>query len=191
MEHAKEIRAAVVAKDGSEPLRLRVDAGGDLGKLLGERVVVNARQSSILIQVQNRAVLHTETSSTAASSDAKAGLHLFAWHYASLSPRVELESFLGAMNAGDTAGATTSSADPEQLYLRERKVIEERRILPLVAVPEFVGIGANVHDWMPANWGEWHLADVWLEATETSPSSTKPAAESSAPMQTPVPGAKQ
>jgi ABC-type transport system substrate-binding protein len=190
VENAKEIRATVAAKDGREPLRLRVDASGDLGKLLGERVAVNARQSSILIQVQNRASLHTETSNTAAGSDAKIGLHLFAWHYSSLAPRVELDDFLGAMNAADSNGATSSSAELEQNYLRERKVIDEHRILPLVAVPEFVGIGANVRDWMPAKWGEWHLADVWLDTTESSPSNTRTAAESPAPVKTSVPGAK-
>jgi hypothetical protein len=123
-------------------------------------------------------------------SDAKIGLHLFAWHYSSLGPRVELDDFLGTMNAADSNGAAASSADLEQIYLRERKVIDEHRILPLVAVPEFMGIGANVRDWMPAKWGEWHLADVWLDSTESSPGSTKPAAQLPAPTKTSVPGAK-
>ena len=35
----------------AEPLRLRVDPSGDLAKLLGERVAVNARQAAILVQV--------------------------------------------------------------------------------------------------------------------------------------------
>jgi ABC-type transport system substrate-binding protein len=191
IEHAKEIRAAVAAKDGSEPLRLRVDAPGDLGKLLGERVAVNARQSSILIHVQNRPSGHAETTSAATGNDARVGLHLFAWHYSSLSPRVELDSFLAAMTPDEAnSSSTPTSADLEQVYLRERKVIEDRRILPLVAVPEFAGIGANVRDWMPARWGEWRLADVWLDPSESSASDAKPAAKSSAPMQTPVPGAK-
>jgi hypothetical protein len=191
IEHAKEIRAAVAAKDGSEPLRLRVDAAGDLGKLLGERVAVNARQLSIFIQVQNRTAGHAETTGTPIGAEVKAGLHLFAWHYSSLSPRVELDSFLGAMNATETGTAnTSSSAELEQVYLRERKAIEERGILPIVAVPEFVGLGANVRDWMPAKWGEWHLADVWLDRSEPSPSDVKPAVNSSTTTQTPVPGAK-
>jgi peptide/nickel transport system substrate-binding protein len=188
---AKEIRAALSAKDGSEPLRLRVDAPGDLGKLLGERVAVNARQTSILIQVQNKAAIHTETTSTAVAGDTKPGLHLFAWHYSSLSPRVELDSFVAAMNPMDArVTSVSSSADLEQIYLRERKVIEDREILPLVAVPEFVGIGPNVRDWMPARWGEWHLAEVWLEQGVSGQGSVKPAENSSAPVQTPVPGVK-
>jgi hypothetical protein len=31
---------------------------------------------------------------------------------------------------------------------------------------EFVGLGPTVRDWMPARWGEWHLADVWLDLPE-------------------------
>jgi ABC-type transport system substrate-binding protein len=191
IERAKEIRPAVATKDGGEPLRLRVDAPGDLGKLLGERVAVNARQSSILIQVQNRAAVHTETTSTATGGDTKVGLHLFAWHYSSLSPRVELDSFLAGMIGRDSGPeSASSSAELEQTYLRERKVLEDGGILPLVAVPEFVGIGASVRDWMPAKWGEWRLADVWLETSESGASSAKPAANSSTPVQTPVLGVK-
>jgi peptide/nickel transport system substrate-binding protein len=163
-ERAKEIRATLPAgaTSGAEPLHLRVDAPGDLAKLLGERVVVNARQAAISLQVVSRTPLHSGNSS-ASSSEPAAGVHLFAWHYASLSPRVELESMTTALNFGDSREAALSSADPEQLYAREKKLLEERRVLPLVTLPEYAGLGENVRDWMPARWGEWHLADVWLD----------------------------
>jgi hypothetical protein len=175
LEHAKEIRATLPASVATitGPLRLRVDAPGDLAKLLGERVAVNPRQAAILVQVVNRAVSRGASDATTTSSDPAAGLHLFAWHYSSLSPRVELESFVSALNLGDSSGAVATSTDPEQLYARERKLLEERRLLPLVALPEYVGHGQNVRDWMPARWGEWHLADVWLDLPESSPA--KPA----------------
>jgi len=143
---------------------LRVDASGDLAKLLGERVVVNARQAAISLQVVSRAPLHSgTTTTTASSSEPAASVHLFAWHYASLSPRVELESMMTALNFGEPREASVSSTDPEQLYAREKKLLEERHVLPLVALPEYIGLGQNVRDWMPARWGEWHLADVWLD----------------------------
>jgi hypothetical protein len=163
-ERAKEIRATlpVGATPGAEPLHLRVDAPGDLAKLLGERVVVNARQAAISLQVVSRTPLHSGSSS-ASSSEPAAGMHLFAWHYASLSPRVELESMTTALNFGDSREAALSSTDPEQLYAREKKLLEERRLIPLVALPEYAGLGENVRDWIPARWGEWHLADLWLD----------------------------
>jgi hypothetical protein len=148
-------------------LRLRVEASGDLPKLLGERVAVNARQAAIPLQVVNRAAARG-SSTTAISNEAAPGLHLFAWHYSSLSSRVELESFVSTLHLGESSGSVVSSTDPEQLYALEKQLLEERRVLPLVVLPEYVGIGQNVRDWMPARWGEWHLADVWLTVPESS-----------------------
>ena len=164
---AREIRAGLPANAaaGTGPLRLRVDAPGDLPKLLGERVAINARQAAILVQVVNR-VMPRSTTTAASSTDTTAGLHLFAWHYSTLSSRLELESFASALHLGDSTENAVTSTDPEQLYAREKKLLDERRVLPLVALPEYVGLGQNVRDWMPARWGEWHLADVWLDLPE-------------------------
>jgi hypothetical protein len=169
IERAKEIRVALPASAaaGKDPLRLRVEASGDLPKLLGERVAVNARQAAIPLQVVNRAAARG-SSTTAISNEAAPGLHLFAWHYSSLSSRVELESFVSTLHLGESSGSVVSSTDPEQLYALEKQLLEERRVLPLVVLPEYVGIGQNVRDWMPARWGEWHLADVWLTVPESS-----------------------
>lgn len=172
IERAKEIRATLPANlaAGTEPLRLRVEAPGDLAKLLGERVAVNARQAAILVQVVNRAVSpRGVTAATTASRDPVGGVHLFSWHYSSLSPRVELEAMMSTLKFGDSTEAAVSSTDPEQLYAREKKLLEERRVLPLVTLPEYIGLSQKVRDWMPARWGEWHLADVWLDLPESSP----------------------
>jgi hypothetical protein len=171
IERAKEIRAKLPANMASatEPLRLRLDAPGELAKLLGERVAVNERQAAILVRVVGRAVPHGGAAGTATSSDLAGGVHLFSWHYSSLSPRVELESMVSTLNFGDANEASGSSADPEQLYAREKKLLEERRVLPLVALPEYIGLSQKVRDWMPARWGEWHLADVWLDLAEPIP----------------------
>lgn len=190
LQRAKEIRAALPAKVATvtEPLRLRVDAPGDLAKLLGERVAVNARQAAILVSSLPHALPPEAGGTTTTSSDPGAGLHLFAWHYSALSPRVEMESFVSALNLGTSSENAISTTDPEQLYARERKLLEERRVLPLVALPESVGLGPNVRDWMPARWGEWRLADVWLDLPEPALASTEPIPETKAPAASP--GAK-
>ncbi len=195
IDRAKEIRAALPANvaAGKEPLRLRVDASGDLAKLLGERVAVNARQAAIFVQVVNRAVPHGAGNTATTSSDPIAGLHLFAWHFSALSPRVELESFVSALHLGESPENLVSSSDPEQLYAREKKLLEDRRVLPLVALPEYAGIGQNVRDWLPARWGEWHLADVWLDSPAPSPAqgdASNSAGTSLHPAPTLSPGAK-
>jgi len=170
-ERAKEIRATLPANATTiaEPLRLRVDAPGDIAKLLGERVAVNVRQAMIPVQVLNRSPLRSSRTSVTSTSEPAAGLHLFVWHYSSLSPRVELETFLSALNLGSSSEHGNASTSPEQLYLRERKLLEDRGVLPLVVLPEYVGLGQDVRDWMPARWGEWHLADVWLDLPESAP----------------------
>jgi len=185
LERAKEMRRGLPANEaaGVEPLRLRVDPSGDLAKLLGERVAVNARQASISVQVLVRQVPRAGAAPSPPPSAPPSGVHLFAWHYSSLSPRAELDSLFAAYNLTEPSEVNATSTDHEQLYARERRVLEDRRVLPLVMQAESVGLGANVRDWMPARWGEWHLADVWLEtpepATTDSSSSGNPPAQTS------------
>lgn len=166
LQRAKEIRATLPVNEagGTEPLRLRVDASGDLTKLLGERVVVNARQASLGLQVVPRAV----AGSTTASPASAAGLHLFAWHYESLSPRAELEALVSELQFQENADVPSGGNEQEKLYAQERRLVEDRTVLPLVVLPEYVGIGANVRNWNAAKWGDWRLADVWLEPSESA-----------------------
>jgi len=195
LERAKELRRALPANEaaGAEQLRLRVDPAGDLPKLLGERVAVNARQASISVQVINRPAARAGAA-TPLPSDPASGVHLFAWRYSSLSPRIELDSLFAAYNLKEPSEVNTTSTDHEQLYARERRVLEDRRVLPLVVQAESVGLGATVRDWMPARWGEWHLADVWLETPEPavadSSNAANPAAQTSPPPRAAAPGAK-
>jgi peptide/nickel transport system substrate-binding protein len=167
LERAKELRRALPASEaaGAAPLRLRVDPAGDLAKLLGERVAVNARQAGIFVEVLPSPVPRAGAATTA-RSDPPAGVHLFAWHYSSLSPRAELDSLVAAYNLTEPSAVNAARTDDEQLYARERRVLEDRRVLPLIVEAESVGLGASVRDWMPRRWGEWHLDDVWLELPE-------------------------
>ncbi|MGB8492893.1 MAG: ABC transporter substrate-binding protein [Candidatus Acidiferrum sp.] len=171
LERAKEIRASLPANEagGTEPLRLRVDAGGDLMKLLGERVAVNARQANLSVQVVTHSTPAIGGAAPVASNNPSVGLHLFAWHYDSLSPRAELEAMVNQLHLGRAPESTQQLADPEQRYTAERRMLEERRVLPLVLLPEYVGIAAPVRNWMPARWGEWRLAEVWIEKGESAP----------------------
>ena len=143
---------------------MRVDAAGDLPKLLGERVAVNARQSGILVQVVGKPVSRGAGASQPSATEATAGVHLFAWHYSSLSARAELDSMFAAYNLSQPSDMNSAGTEREQLYARERSVLEDWHVLPLVEQAEPVGLGANVRDWMASRWGEWHLEDVWLDA---------------------------
>jgi peptide/nickel transport system substrate-binding protein len=195
LERAKELRRGLPAIEaaGVEPLRLQIDPAGDLAKLLGERVAVNARQAAILVQVTARPAVRASAASPALA-DPPSGVHLFAWHYSSLSPRAELEALFAAYNLLELSEVNATSTDHEQLYARERRVLEDRRVLPLVVQAESVGLGTTVRDWMPAHWGEWHLADVWLDLPEPAPADSlntgNTAAPSSPQPRATAPGAK-
>jgi hypothetical protein len=169
LNRAKEIRVSLPANEAgsAEPLRLRVDAPGDLMKLLGERVAVNARQASLAVQVMQ----HPASPPTSGNPNpAAAGLHLIAWHYDSLSARVELEALVSQLFDPEAHNTVPSNVDPERLYAEERRLLGHRQVLPLVVLPDYVGIGPAVRNWSPAPWGEWRLADVWLEAGESTTS---------------------
>src|SRR5262249_15146519 len=95
-----------------------------------------------------------------------------------------LESMITALQSGSTASITFSSGssgttDLETLYTTERRSLQEYRIIPLVILSEFVGLGPNVRDWMPTKWGDWHLADVWLDRPEPASASAAAATMSS------------
>jgi hypothetical protein len=79
---------------------------------------------------------------------------------------------ISTLNFGDSPEAALSSTDPEQLYTREKKFLDDRRVLPQVALPEYIGLSHSVCDWMPVRWGEWPLAGVWLDLLEPSPEQT-------------------
>jgi len=165
LERAKEMRAALPTNvaGGTEALRLRVDAVGDLMKLLGERVAVNARQANLSVQLVPRA---TGAGGTTGATSTAAGLHLFAWYYDSLSPRAELQEIAQYLLTHTGAEVTNESDDLEKLFADEVQLLATRRVLPLLVLPEYVGIAASVKNWSVAPSGEWRLADVWLDTGE-------------------------
>lgn len=179
LDRAKQIRASLPPNvtAGADPLGLRVDSTGDLMKLLGERVAVNARQSNISVQL----VSHGAPSSPTANSPV-AGLHLFAWHYDSLSPRTELLEIARYLHADLNPESLPDTLEPDKLYAEERRLLEEREVLPLLLLPDYVAIAPAVRNWSVAPSGEWRLADVWLEPSQPATSnSSSPQDQNAAP----------
>ncbi|HLK03977.1 MAG TPA: ABC transporter substrate-binding protein [Candidatus Acidoferrum sp.] len=167
-ERAKQLRASLPANvaGGTAPLRVQAEASGDLARLLAERVAVNARQAGLSVQPLNKTAAAREAK---AQSQEPADLHLFAWRYSSLSPAQELRDFASAEHAQDAKEG--NPADPDRRYAWERKILEERKVIPLVFLPDYAGLAPAIRDWQPTPWGEWRLADVWLELTAKNPAS--------------------
>ena len=176
LERAKELRTVLPANvvGGAEPLRMRVDAVGDLMKLLGERVSINARQANLSVQL----VPHAASGTGAAGGPTPAtGLHLFAWHYDSLSPRVNLQEIAQYLRADTAAEGAIESTNPERLFADESGLLGTRQVLPLLVLPEYVGVASSVRNWSVGPSGEWRLADVWLETGEATASNADASGE--------------
>ncbi len=57
---------------------------------------------------------------------------------------------------------------------------EQKNLLPLVLVPDFAALDSRVRNWSPSPWGEWHLADVWIEQADSDDNSRDAAAKRTA-----------
>ena len=161
--HAKQLRALLPANvaGGTLPLRVQAVPAGELPRLLAERVAVNARQAGLSVQPLGKGAAH----------DGVADLRLLAWRCSSLSPGEELRELAQAERLQETKEG--NPADLDRRYAWEREILEERKLIPLVALPDYAGLAATVRDWQPSAWGEWRLADVWLEPAGAQPAVTR------------------
>ncbi len=126
---------------------LGYNSNDPLGRLLAERIALNARDSGIAIQV---------------TSSSDADLRLLRIPLVSLDPRLALRSAALATGAPVPAFAGSSV---EQLYQAERVLVDTQRVIPLLHLPRAQGIGTGVRNWRRSQDGAWRLDDVWL-ATE-------------------------
>jgi hypothetical protein len=107
---------------------------------------------------------------------------LVSWRYTSLSPREALDGFALSSRWEIPPGGVPADADAR--YAWEKHMMEGKNLLPLVGVPDFAALSSRVRNWSPSAWGDWHLADVWLdqgdsgtnlrEAVAKRPPGTKP-----------------
>ena len=51
-------------------------------------------------------------------------------------------------------------------YAWEKHMMEEKNLLPLVRALDFAALDSRVRNWSPSAWGDWHLADVWLDQAD-------------------------
>jgi Bacterial extracellular solute-binding proteins, family 5 Middle. len=165
LERAKELRKTMPAGalGAAQPLRIAVDANNELSKLIAERVVVDARAAGLTLQTVKGT---TRAVSEPAGAKSDGDVQLVAWHYTSLSPRSTLESLANAARSQSAGGEMPLDADAR--YAWEKRMMEQKNLLPLVAVADFAAVDARVRNWSPAPWGEWRLADVWLEQGEVA-----------------------
>lgn len=149
-------------------LRLDYDADDPMERMIAERITVNAQAAGISISAR---AISTDSPGSTANRSANVpeyDARIVRLAVSSAAPGAALEDLLQtfAELADFDPSLTTplnDPASPEQLYSRERAVVDTYEVIPLVHVPEVVGLSARVRDWIPTRWGAWRLADVWLD----------------------------
>ena len=139
---------------GSAKIVLGYDANDALEQSVAERIVVNARDAGIDAGAQAR-------QSAQADFDAR----LVRLHMASPHPAVALGRMWAALAplAGLNAESVAEGAPPQQVFEREKAIVNSYRVVPLIWLPRVYGLSARVRDWTPPAPGEaWPFAELWL-----------------------------
>jgi ABC-type transport system substrate-binding protein len=142
---------------------LGYDSADPLEQSVAERIVVNAKEAGISMTAA------ANTANKSARPDAR----LIRVPMLSAKPPAALNGLL--QNIQSLGGGAISlnplseSSSPEDIYRREREVLNAHRIVPLVWLPQVYGLGARVRNWIaPAPGENWALADLWLDSNDKS-----------------------
>ncbi len=150
---------------------LGYDSGDSFDQALAERIAVNAREAGISVAVKALPASKTLAMSATSSDVQGVDVQLIHWRMPSPLPGAALTHLLGAVASVSGVGPAPlpDVASPEQVYDRERVVVDSFRIVPLIWLPQVYGLSARVRDWRPPAPGEtWPLADVWLDVPASS-----------------------
>ncbi len=148
LDQARQLRGEIGAP---ATLKVGYDPSDTLARQIAERVAVNAREVGMsLLAVPLPA---------GGSRTADPGADLVVQRVRINGPIVDK----GRMGA--TAQLWPSSSGPggpEQTYAAERQFVDSLAVIPLIHIPELLGIGPRVMDWSATPWGAWRLERVSL-----------------------------
>ena len=139
---------SAVSAGSAGTMTLSYDASDPANQLIAERVALNARDAGIRVQP--------------AASAANADVVLARIALASPQPQLAAQVVAGAAGLPIPQFQGTS---PEELYGREKEMLQSGRIIPLAHVPEATAMGPGVNGWRSGLSGGSQLADVWLGST--------------------------
>ncbi|HYL46207.1 MAG TPA: ABC transporter substrate-binding protein [Candidatus Limnocylindrales bacterium] len=163
---AKELWAQI---PGPPKLVLGYDSGDALEQSVADRIVVNSREAGIPLAAQMMA--------KSTNGKANVNARLVRLRMISPEPRAALEKFVSTLAriTGLEADPLLDPASPEEIYTRERGIVDTYRVIPLVWLPRVYGLSARVRNWVAPGPGEtWPLADVWLDTQGEAGEKDKP-----------------
>jgi peptide/nickel transport system substrate-binding protein len=138
---ARQTRGAVRQ---ATPWNLGYDANDPLARVVAERIVLNARDAGLIVQLV---------------SSNNPDLRLVRIPILSLNPRTALMALADALHLSHPKDVGDS---PQDLYATESMLLASHRVIPLLHLRTSYGMNAGVNGWAAAPNGKWDLSDVWL-----------------------------
>jgi len=133
---------------GAAPaLKMGYDPSDTLARETAERVAVNAREVDIPIIPAIRRTIPSGTTDVGGDLQVQ---------------RVRIDGptlDVAAREAANSLGLPISGEPgrPEQTYAAERQFVDSLAIIPLIHIPELLGINPRVMNWSATSWGAWRL----------------------------------
>jgi peptide/nickel transport system substrate-binding protein len=124
---------------------LGYDASDPVLRLIAERIVLNARDADLALQL-----------TTAPAAD----LRLVRIPLVSLDSRIALTSLAAALGVPQPKFSGNSVRD---LYMAETDLLQSQRVIPLLHLRTISAASGTVKNWAEDQAGNWRLQDVWLE----------------------------
>jgi peptide/nickel transport system substrate-binding protein len=154
-QHDLENARRLAAEASPGAIVLGYDPADPMGRPVAERVALNARDAGLTIRVVE---LDRNT------WPPKADWILRRIHALAGQERMGIADKPGT--GGGERFPLAAGAFTGEFYAEEREQLQGVLFIPLFHLPDSFVLSARVRSWMPAQWGQWNLADVWLAAEE-------------------------
>jgi len=123
---------------------LGFDANDALERVIAERIVLNAREAGLRLQLAN---------------GASADLRLMRLSLMGPEAQVALRELASELGLPVPKFSSNSLDD---LYTAENSLLQSKRVIPLLCLRSSVALSEQVRGWEDHPDGSWRLADIWL-----------------------------
>jgi ABC-type transport system substrate-binding protein len=141
LEFARQVRSEI---PHTTAWTLGYDATDPTARVIAERIVLNARDAGLGIQI---------------ASASGVDLRIVRIPLISLDARIALGELAAGLGFPQPKFGSNSIDD---LYSAESKLLQSQRVIPLLHVRAEYGVAGTVRNWRTARDGSWHLPSIWL-----------------------------
>jgi len=141
LELARQVRSEI---PHTTAWTLGYDATDPTARVIAERIVLNARDAGLGIQI---------------ASASGVDLRIVRIPLISLDARIALGELAAGLGFPQPKFGSNSIDD---LYSAESKLLQSQRVIPLLHVRAEYGVAGTVRNWRTARDGSWDLPSVWL-----------------------------